>query len=88
MQLRVDSVLSSDSLQGKSAEDSDGNVGKTIRTNYRRQKTREFLNKADICAVLLWHKTSTAPFPRCLQTVADISRTNVHRFVQRKETLE
>ena len=44
-------------------------------------------NKADICAVLLSNETSTAPFPRCLQNVADISRTKVHRFVQ-EETLE
>ena len=44
-------------------------------------------NKADICTVLLSNETSTAPFPRCLQNVADISRTNVHRFVQ-EETLE
>ena len=39
-------------------------------------------NKADICAILCSNKTSTAPFPHCLQNVADISRTNVHRFVQ------
>ena len=52
-------------------------------TNYRRQKAHvNMWNKADICAVLLSNETSTAPFPRCLQNVADISRTNIHRFVQ------
>ena len=43
-------------------------------------------NKADICAVLLSNETSTAPFPRCLKNLADISRSNIHRFVQ-EETL-
>ena len=58
------------------------------KTNYRRQKAHvNMWNKADICAVLLSNETSTAPFPRCLQNVADISRTNAHRFVQ-EETLE
>ena len=41
----------------------------------------------DICAVLLSNETSAAPFARFLQNVADISRTNVHHFVQ-EETLE
>ena len=41
-------------------------------------------NKADICAVLLSNETSTAPFPRCLQTVANISRTNVHLSFRRR----
>ena len=37
-------------------------------------------NIAHICAVLLSNalKTSKAPFPHCLQNVANISRTNVH----------
>ena len=44
-------------------------------TNYRRQKAHvNVWNKADICA-----ETSTTPFPRCLQNVADISRTTVGR---------
>ena len=58
------------------------------KTNYTRQRAHvNMWNKADICAILLSNETSTAPFARCLQNVADISRTNVHRFVQ-KETLE
>ena len=56
-------------------------------TNYRRQKAHvNMWNKADICAILLSNETSTAPFRCCLQNVADISRTNIHRFVQ-EETL-
>ena len=44
------------------------------KTNYRRQKAHvNMSNKADIRAVLLSCETSTAPFPRCLQNVADIS---------------
>ena len=58
------------------------------KTNYTRQNGHvNMLNKADICAFLLSNETSAAPFPRCLQNVTDISRTKVHRFVQ-KETLE
>ena len=61
---------------------------KNNKTNYTRQKAHvNRWNKADIRAVLLSNETSTAPFPRCLQNVADISRTNIHLFVQ-KETLE
>ena len=57
------------------------------KTNYTRQKAHvNMWNKADICAVLLSNETSTDPFPRCLQNVADISGTNIHRFVQ-EETL-
>ena len=53
------------------------------KTHCTRQKAHvNMWNKADICAVLLSNETSTAPFPRCLQNMADISRTNVHRFVQ------
>ena len=69
----------------KTAEDGDGNVGKTITLITQDKKAD--VNKADICAVLLSNETSTAPFPRCLQNVTDISRTKVHRFVQ-EETLE
>ena len=58
------------------------------KTNYTKQKAHvNMWNKVDICAVLLSNETSTAPFPRCLQNVTDISRPNVHRFVQ-EETLE
>ena len=54
----------------KTAEDGDGNVGKTISLIYRRQTAHvNIWNKADICAVLLSNETSTAPFPRCLQNV-------------------
>ena len=62
-------------------------------SNYRRQKAHmNTWNKADICPVLISNDTSlkfswTAPFPHCLETVADISRTNVHRFAQ-EETLD
>ena len=57
-------------------------------TNYRRQKAHmNIWNEADVCAVLLSNETSTAPSPCCLQNMADISRTNIHRFVQ-EETLE
>ena len=41
-------------------------------------------NKADIRAVLLSNETSTAPFPCCLQNVADISRiTSIVSFRRR-----
>ena len=54
-----------------------------IKTNYRREKVHvNMWNKADICTVLLSKETSTASFPRCLHNVTDISRTNVHHFVQ------
>ena len=75
------------SKQRPKQPDDDGNVGKMNKTNYTRQKAHvNMCNKADIRAVLLSNETSTAPFPRCLQNAADISRTNVLRFVQR-ETL-
>ena len=51
------------------------NVGKTIKLlNYRRQKAHVTMwNKDDIRAVLLSCQTSTAPFPRRLQTVVNVS---------------
>ena len=57
-----------------------------IGPNYTRQKRTWIImwNKADICAVLLSNETSTAPFPRHLQNVADISRTKGHLYVQEK----
>ena len=62
---------------GKTAEDDDGNVGKTIR-----QKAHvNMWNKADMRAVLLSCETSIAPFPRCLQNVVNIPRINVNLFV-------
>ena len=57
-----------------------------VALNARQKAHVNMWNKADICAALCSYETSTAPFSRCLQNVADIS-TNVHRFVQ-KETLE
>ena len=52
-------------------------------TNYTRQKAHmNMWNKADICAVLLSNETSTAPFPHCLQNVADIS-TSIFTFRKR-----
>ena len=51
----------------KTAEDDDGNVGKTIRLKAHVN----MWNKADIRAVLLSNETSTAPFPCCLQNAAD-----------------
>ena len=38
-------------------------------------------NKADICDVLLSNETSTAPFPRWLQNMANIAGTNVYAKV-------
>ena len=77
--------------KNKTAEDGDGNIGKTIRliTEDKKQTNLKHMwNKVDIRAVPLSCETSTAPFLRCLQNVAsDISRTDVHRFVQ-EETLE
>ena len=56
--------------------------------SYTRQKAHmNIWNKTDIRAVLLSNETPTAPFPRCVQNVADISRTIVHRFIQ-EETLD
>ena len=57
----------------KTAEDSDANVGKTIK-----------LISED--NVNIWHLCRPAlkidiTFQRCLQNVADISKTNAHRFV-------
>ena len=65
------------------------NVGQKNKSNYRRQKAHANIGEIDAtCAVQLSNKTSTAPFPRCLKTdVTDISRTNIHPFVQ-EETLE
>ena len=55
------------------------------KTNYRRQKAHvNMWNKADIRAVLLSNETSTAPFPRCLQNVVDISRTSNVLFRRRR----
>ena len=72
----------------ETAEDGDGNVGKTIRLiSYRRQKAHvNMWNKADICAVLLSNDSSTAPFLRRPLNLINISRTNDNYFVQ-EETL-
>ena len=51
-------------------------VGKT-----RKKAHVNICNKADICGILLSHGTSTALFLRCLQNMADITRTSIHRFV-------
>ena len=72
----------------QTAEVGDGNVGKTIKLITQDKNAREYVrSKTDICTVLLSNENSTAPFPRCLQHVTDISKTNVHHFVQ-KETLK
>ena len=47
-------------------------------------KTKTGFDISDICAVLLSNETSTAPFPRCLQNVADISRTNIRSLRARR----
>ena len=60
----------------------DGDVGKTIETNYTRLKAHvNMWNKTDIRAVLLSCETSIAPFPRCLQNVVNISTIIVDLFV-------
>ena len=71
-------------LYSKTAEDGDGNIGKTITLLIQEDKKCVWICeiKADICAVLLSNETSTASFPLCLQKMANISRTNFHHFVQ------
>ena len=89
--------MSSPGPRSKTAEDGDGNVGKTIKL-ITQDKKRTWIRLITqdkkhtwISAIKLTfvpsNETSTALFPRCLQNMTDISRTNVHRFVE-KETLE
>ena len=73
------------------AEDGDTKVGKTIRliTQDKKRTRVNIWNIADICAVLLSNETSTASklLQNCLQNLANISRTDIHCFIQ-KETPE